>query len=207
MNLHTRLSRRTRLALAVAAVAAVTVGPATIGPAAVATAGPAPPFGAADLADAVLFDRGPAAPLLAGVDRTHTDWTDLGRRYRTNVTEAVRADDRWGRSFAARLQSGDRAAIDGALHDLGALARAEADRLYGRDTVERAIGTGDAGAAVYLLTPPFQEKSLDLVVENTSAIILVYTLASSFTTDPGEPASLLREQLVHEIATRLATRG
>jgi hypothetical protein len=203
MNLHRRLSGRWRLVLASAAVAAVAIG--TAGPVGAATATPAPAFAAVDLADAVLFDLGPAAPFLDGVDRSHNAWTELGRRYRTVLIDAIRADARWGRSFAARLQSGDRATIDQALHDLGVLAHAQADQVYGVDTVDRAIGMGHVGEVVYVITPPFEDDSLDIVLENTSAVVMVYIVASWLTTDPGDPANLLRDQLVHEIATHLAT--
>jgi hypothetical protein len=182
--------------------AALAAGIGITGRVAAASADPAPAFRAVDLADAVLFDDGPAAAYLVGFERPGNTWTDPARRHRAAVNDAIEADQRWARSFASRLQSGDRMAVDSALLDLAVLARAQADRLFGKDAVDKVIEAAHNGEILVALTPPTRQTSLDYLIQVTDAVIAVYTVVSSLTS---EPARLLQDRLVNEIAAHLAT--
>ena len=158
-----------------------------------------------DLADAVLFNEGPAARYLAGFPRPTNEWTDPARRHRTAVDAAIAADSRWAASFAYRLQSGDVATVDAALLDLAKLARMQADRLFGPDEVARAEARAAGTDGVYVITPPYEQTSLDIVLHYIDVTYVIYIVAGDLTAEPGPTGRLLHEQFVYELATNLHT--
>jgi hypothetical protein len=167
----------------------------------------APVFAGVDLADAVLFNEGPAAPYLAGFPRSTNVWTDSARRHRAGVDAAITADPHWAASFAYRLQGGDLGSVDAALLDLAKLARTEADRLFGPAEVNRAVERASRTDGLYVLQPPYQEMTLDIVLHQADVVVTVYILVSSLTAQPGPNGQLLHERLVYEVATNLRTTG
>jgi hypothetical protein len=164
----------------------------------------APAFGAVDLADAVLYGVGPAAGYLAGWDRKPTEWTDAAIRTRTAVDAAIAADQRWARSFAERLQSGDAKAVNAALEDLASFTRVVADRLFGKDAIDHAvIAAGGAGNGTYMYQYDWYYQYFWVY----EAFAWVMYWVFGFTADPGTNGQLDRELLVREITVNLDTRG
>jgi hypothetical protein len=198
---------RGRWRLTVTALVTTAVGLGVAGQVSAASHPPAPTFSAVDLADAVLFDVGPASTYLARFQRPTNQWTDSARRHREAITEAIRADPAWSRSFARRLQSGDLPVVERALLELAILARAQADRLFGPAAVDRAVEVAHRGDGLFALTPPVHEHALDVVLQTFDVVVVAYILISSLTTEPGPQGQLLRDQLVHEIATKLDSAG
>jgi hypothetical protein len=99
----------------------------------------APRYGATELADAVLFNEGPAAKHLESLGRGQVPWNDALREGQKAVHEAIDRDPRWARSFAARLQSGDPQRVKASLEELSKVTLESLERALGRDRVDEAV--------------------------------------------------------------------
>src|SRR5688572_27985968 len=94
----TGIIRRTRgLAVVLALAAALVAGYLWQGQAGAAEQS-APKYGATELADAVLFNEGPAARHLGSLGRGEVPWNDTLREGQKAVHEAIERDPRWARS-------------------------------------------------------------------------------------------------------------
>ena len=145
MNPVKALPKRWRWAVGLAVASAIGITYA----AQVATAGPnqtaAPRFSAVDITDAVLYQQGPAAKLLSELERPEIEWNDEMKKSREVVNDAIARDERWGESFAARMQSGEPLEIAGALDDLAVFSREAMNGWLGKENVDRAIDTAGEG--------------------------------------------------------------
>lgn len=151
MSFVTRTMRRWRWVIAFAAAALTGLAYAGQMASAAEPTGPAPEFSAVDLADAVMFNDGPAAKFLTELERPDLEWTDDMLRGKQAIDAAIAEDDQWGRSFAQRMQSGDPNEITKALDDLATLSRQAMNDLLGKKEVDEAIdaaGGGSAGRAL-----------------------------------------------------------
>jgi len=99
----------------------------------------APRFDAVTLADAVLFNEGPAAPYLDSLGRGHVPWNDTLRDGQKAVHEAIYRDPKWADAFAAGAQSGDPQRVKRALRDLSVVTLESLTRNLGRDRVDEAV--------------------------------------------------------------------
>jgi hypothetical protein len=99
----------------------------------------APAFSAVDLADAVLFDGGPAAPYLAELDREKVEPTEASHHIQQVIDKAIEADPKWGSSFAVRIQSGNPRLVQSAVQDLWLFSRTALEGVYGTDAVAKSI--------------------------------------------------------------------
>jgi hypothetical protein len=135
----TGIIRRTRGLAAVLTLATALVAGYLWQGQASAGEGGAPRYGATDLADAVLFNEGPAARHLESLGRGQVPWNDVLREGQKAVHDAIDRDPRWARSFAARLQSGDPQRVQSSLEDLSKVTLGSLERVLGRDRVDEAV--------------------------------------------------------------------
>lgn len=136
---------RSRWQWAVALLVVVALGLAYAGQVQASAPAAAPTYRAVDLADAILFLDGPAAQHLTELERPKIEWTDEARRSREAISKKIESDEKWGESFASRIQSGDPNQIAPALHDLGVVSRQAMDELWGRDTMDKALDVALGG--------------------------------------------------------------
>lgn len=191
--------------LVVGLIATAAVVTASTGTVQAAPEEPAPRFSAVELADAVMFNDGPAAEYLAGWDRPETEWTDATVLSKEAIDEAIANDPEWGAAFASRIQSGDPQRIEGALKDLAEYSRVVADELFGPKVVDRAVeAAGLAGSGTGL----YQYRWFYQYLWVYEALAWVIYWAFGLTAhEPGQAAQLDRDLLVREIAVNLAVRG
>lgn len=104
-----------------------------------AAAGTAPRFSAVQLSDAVLFNDGPAAPLLASLQRGTVPWTPTLRLGQTAVNTMIANNPTWGASFAAALQSGNSVAVQRTLGDFSMFVDGALSSVYGHGLVLKSI--------------------------------------------------------------------
>ncbi|ASW52925.1 hypothetical protein [Plantactinospora sp. KBS50] len=136
----TRTIRRTwRAATLLAIVMAICTGYLVQGTTSAAADGAAPRFSAVELSDAVLFNEGPAASLLAPLQRGTVPWTPTLRLGQTAVNTVIASSPGWGTSFATALQSGNPVAVRQALTNLSVLSRNALVSTYGSGPVIQAI--------------------------------------------------------------------
>jgi hypothetical protein len=130
------LGRRWRWAVGL--VAAAAIGVAYAGQVQAAPQA-APAFSAVELANAILFDDGPAAGYLTALDRPPVEWNDNLTKTEQAVDAAVASDPKWAESFAAQTQSGDPNQIQGALNDLAVVSRQVAYDTFGKEEVDKEL--------------------------------------------------------------------
>lgn len=106
-----------------------------------------PRFKAGDIADAVLFNDGPAAKYLAGLRRPPFEWNEELREIQRGIRTAVEADPRFADSFASRMQSGDPRQCQSAMSDLGLMARRVLYNRYGSQQVDQLAKAVDGAFA------------------------------------------------------------
>ncbi|GIH11520.1 hypothetical protein Rhe02_95870 [Rhizocola hellebori] len=115
------------------------------------TSGSAPTFTAVEITDAVIYREGPAAKLLGELERPNIEWTEDVKKSRETIAKALESDERFGQSYASRMQSGDPVQIGNALDDLAKFSREAMNKVLGKDNVDRAIdaaGEGSLGRAL-----------------------------------------------------------
>jgi hypothetical protein len=81
----------------------------------------APRFEATQIADAVLFNEGPAARRLTVPRREPMVWDNITRELRVRINTAIAADPLWSGKFAAGMQSGEPEAVAAATAQLAVL--------------------------------------------------------------------------------------
>jgi hypothetical protein len=109
--------------------------------------GPVPNFAATQLADAVLFDNGPAAPYIASLNRPAPVQDDRQITEEQAVNAAINANPGMAAQFQAEIQSGDPNQVKDALSQLGKVANTVYVNLFGQDTVSKAVAAVQAGVA------------------------------------------------------------
>ena len=165
-----RLSRLTgwwRQALLLTVVAALAVAFVAAQPR-TARANGTPRFKATEIADAVLFNEGPAAGYLSMLRRGPMAWNDTSRELRRRVNEAIEADQQWAGRFAGGMQSGDPKAVTNAVIDLATLLRQILNSWYGQYQINQWVA--DLARRwihdqliLDVITPNINEYTFDLI--------------------------------------------
>ncbi|GIG62092.1 hypothetical protein Lfu02_64640 [Longispora fulva] len=127
---------RTWVAVGLTAAVGLTLAAAQAG---TASAAPSTRWTAAQIADGLLFNDGPAARALAGLHRAPTAWTAELRDARVRIDRAVSADPAWSATFVREMRSGDPRQVAQGLADLGDVARQVLDARSGSAGVSAAV--------------------------------------------------------------------
>jgi hypothetical protein len=183
------LRRRLPALLALAVVAGVAFATWRGGP---AEAADVPRLKAGDIADAVLFNDGPAAKYLAGLRLGTTQWTDELREIQHRIRAKVEADPEFAATFVARMQSGNPRDCAKAVSDLGQLARDVLYARYGRDQVDRtamvldksfAAGAIGSGAILNNEFSHAYDLDADINMQFDSVLVLDFVRDTSWHAD------------------------
>lgn len=187
----------------VALVAIVAVGLGYAGQVQADAPAEAPTYQAAELADAILFAEGPAARHLTGLERPKIEWTEEAKRSKDAINEAIAKDEKWGESFASRIQSGDPNAIAPALHDLGVKSRLALDDLWGRDTMDKAmeVAVGGSSASTILVWQRYVVVYRIIVIVRHIYVVWSLSISDRFAT-----GNLPDEITIRTIAQNLSVR-
>jgi hypothetical protein len=109
--------------------------------------GPVPNFTATQLANAVLFDNGPAAPYIASLNRPAPKQDDTQIREEQAIDTAISADRVMAANFQTEIQSGDPNQVKGALSQLSRVTYTVYVNLFGSAEVSQAVAYAQAGVA------------------------------------------------------------
>lgn len=129
-----RLLGSWRQGLLLAVVAAIAVAFVAAQPRTAHASG-TPKFKATEIADAVLFNDGPAAPYLANLRRGPMQWNNTTRELQARVNAAVDADPQWAGQFGSRMQSGDPQTVAVGVAQFGMLVRRVLDSWFNAQKV------------------------------------------------------------------------
>jgi hypothetical protein len=200
------MERRRWRPLVVAALAVAT-GVALVAARGTASAAVTPRLTSVEIADAVLFDTGPAAKYVASVQRGQVRWTAELRGIRAGVDAALTADPTgyYASEFATAMQSGDPRAVQQALGRLGKTVRGYLERRYGPSQLDdalRVMGTAPSAAR--------EPRDLDSPVITTDVAVAVVIVAAFLivvvfgAVDDATPSDRLAgEKLANDLAVSL----
>jgi len=142
-----------------------------------------PSFKAGDIADAVLFNDGPAAGYLSGLRRPPFQWNEELREIQRGIRTAVE-DPRFATGFATRMQSGDPRQCQSAMLDLGLVARRVLYDRYGAQRVDQLAKAVDgAFAEERLLRAAVLNHEFSLDTDINTHIDFDVVLVSDFSRD------------------------
>jgi len=214
-------SKRWRSLLLLALAVAVGVAFATMRTAMATAAGGAPRFTAAEIADGVLFNDGPAARYLTNLNRGPTQWTDSIRETQRGIHDGIAADPRWADAFVANMQSGDPRRVSQGMSDLGVIARRTLDRQFDPRKVDDAIWQIDKEWAeqhlvhAAVLDAEFNydtgadtwfETDTAVAVDKVAVVVIAVVLAIVLL-DFSMPEFSDRAQLAHEVMVKDIAEG
>jgi hypothetical protein len=135
-----------------------------------------PSLTSAEIADAVLFNDGPAARYLAAIDREPVRWTDELRSVQAGVRSALAADPTgyYTSAFAVAMQSGDPRAVRAALERLGETVHTYLKQRYGQEKLDDALRVIGADG---FMKPPTLEVEIDVVHVAVTASVAILAVA------------------------------
>jgi SdpC family antimicrobial peptide len=174
----------------------------------------APPLTSTQIADAVLFNEGPAARYLTSVDRSPITWTAKLREMQAGVKRALDTDQSgyFRVQFVQQMQSGDPAAVRSALTRLGQTTLNYLETRYGKgevDTAVRSLGISwqtDAASSSSVEIASNVAAVTDVVsVLEVYAIAVAVLIAIIVLAIPGDStkAQLAEETFVNKVAAGL----
>ena len=133
----------------------------------------APRLTSVEIANAVLFNEGPAAQYLASFQRSPVRWDEDGLVAKGAVLNAIRNDTSgyYSSTFAQQMQSGDPEAIEGALDHLGSTTKDALVQSYGQQRVNDAIA-----AAPGVITN--EDTNVSLAVVTAIAVIVAVIIVA-----------------------------
>jgi SdpC family antimicrobial peptide len=219
MSIFNRMKRRWRLGAVLAVATSLAVAYALPGQASAETSR-VPAFSAVPLADAVLFQVGPAAQYVKSLNPDPHPWTEAMTASQRAVDAYIERDPKWGAVFARRLQSGDPVQVDRALADLGSLTRRALNDTFGRERIDDAIravndaiikerllrasaidfeNAMDVGSDVWIETDV--AVAVEVVVAVVVAVVLV--VAWDLPDEMAKVAQLQKELIVKTVAEKL----
>lgn len=143
-----------------------------------------PQLKAGDIADAVLFNDGPAAQYLTALRRPNFRWSEELRAIQRSVRSAVEADSKFAATFAARMQSGDPRQCQSAMSDLGLLARRVLYARYGDQRVDQLARLVDSAfGEKKILLDAILNHQFDLDDDINLQLHTIFVLDTDFTRD------------------------
>jgi hypothetical protein len=161
----------------------------------------APRLSSVDIADAVLFDDGPAVAYLSSVERSTIHWTAELRSVQTGVRDTLWTDPSgyYRADFATAMQSGDPRLVQQALQHLGTSLRGYLETRYGPAGVDNALRVmGDSYG-----NQAKPGRDLDSPVLVIVVVLLVVVVFAAPTPELSEAQTLASEKFVNQVATAL----
>jgi hypothetical protein len=163
---------------------------------------PAPTFSSTDIANAVVFNEGPAAAYVPTVGHANIQWTDQVRGVQAGLLNAIRTDPTgyYSTDFAKQMQSGDPQAVQLGLQNLGATVRTFLEQNYAVGQVDdmlRLLGINVGTNAV-------SQEDLDgpvLLVVIVVAVVFFFIGAA----EPSPDQKLAFEKRTSQLAASLHT--
>jgi hypothetical protein len=169
-----------------------------------------PALKATDIANAVLFNDGPAAGYLKTVDRTPVQLTPEIRTVQAGVKKAIEGDKTgfYTSQFARQMQSGDPLVVRSALSHLGRTVHTVLEQQYGAAKLDSTIKTL---VKITNAKPRDTDKGRDLdspvVTTAVAVVVLVLVLVTIVfvgpNPDPASAGTLINERLTQEITQAL----
>ncbi|MBD3136170.1 hypothetical protein [Microbispora bryophytorum] len=187
---------------------------------------PVPRFSAVDLVDAIAFGQGPAVRYLHPSRQEPFPLDDKLAKVKQLVDQNVAQNGQVAADLAAKLQSGNRVAVTGAVATLAKIAQTAMSKVYGADVVDRAISRTKAqvsasvdaqgnGAAAYQVNTSYQINTNYLyayaALYGAAAVLIIIVLLLPVAPANGAPvldnvdnsARLAYEQFIDQIAGNL----